>query len=94
MQSGIIIEGVTLAELTGMFRVMSDKIDKLETFLKGKLRTTLTLTELCREKGYKKDRMRKIIREKSTPFTFEGREMSVKREDASLIKSKTMALLD
>jgi len=93
MQSGIIIEGITLAELNGMFRVMSGKIENLEFTLKGKLRPFLTLTELCREKGYKKDRMRKIIREKSIPFSYEGREMSIKREDASLIKPKTMALL-
>jgi hypothetical protein len=37
--------------------------------------------------------MRKIIKAKSIPFSFEGREMVVKREDASLIKAKTTALL-
>jgi hypothetical protein len=81
MQSGIIIEGLTYADLVGMFKGMADKIDKLEATLKGKVRPVLTLTELCREKGYKKDRMRKIIKAKSIPFSYEGREMVVKREE-------------
>jgi hypothetical protein len=34
--------------------------------------------------------MRKIIKSKAIPFSYDGREMIVKREDASLIKPKNI----
>lgn len=91
MTPGIIIENISKEELFHQFQLLNERLAVIETKVNLEAQRDMTLSELSRQTGYCKAQVRRILVKKAIPFSYEGRELVIKREDAGRIKMKKTA---